>query len=647
MAKLDFYFDNQKVNEDIANWRDLEIEVNFDDETGQGTVKSGKLEFVGALADKINNWNAHGLTGGYGIFEAPPFRIEVCGSNDVIFKGGVNVAACESLYECDKIIAPLRHEGVDMLNDRASAFTFAYLASLTGNAPGRIKQSDYILIPYVINTIPNFVNVMTSALGLFVLIKEFKSVIQKITAQIKKLIGDVIAALASFIPPVTFVGIGLAIGTVLVDIVILALLITYLLFIVKSIIEMTLMIFNNLIQKVKYKKAMRVKDLFQKACDHLGFQFSSSLLTQTIHKDEIIIPRKTALFTNTPINFSSYLGFQQSQKDFDDNTNPASVGYFDGTFADLILFYEDRLNAEVRIIGNTFHFELKDSTILPTNYTLPNIQRKNADPHKTNACELTANYLIIHQLDDQETNTYDLYEGTSAYMTLSPIAISNQKNILLKGVTEKRLNVSLAKRKTQLNGVEKIFSDIYTSIYSNIAASNGLMGQVIQNIIQSLSAISALVGGQTPVFNILLNPSNPFAARVGMVMLSNDFIGVPKVAIIDSANKLVSNNDLLTSAKYLMDNYHYSNFAIRTTDSNGNITNDHNQWLIYEDKEIDFCCEDYKKVLNNNAGKTYDQKSMKIKNLVWNPHKNTARITYRVKEKYTKNLKNSYVIDGK
>lgn len=647
MAKLDFYFDNQKVNEDIANWRDLEIEVNFDDETGQGTVKSGELEFVGALADKINNWNAQGLTGGYGIFEAPPFRIEVCGSNDVIFKGGVNTAACETLYECDKIVAPLRHEKIDFLNDRASSFTFAYLASLGANAPGKINQTDYVRVPYVINTIPDFVNVMVSGLGLFVLIKEFKSVIQKLISQVRKLIGDVITALGSFIPPVTFVGIAMAIGQVLVDIIVIALIITYMIFLIKAIIEMVLMIFNNLIQKVKYKKGMRVRTLFQKACDHLGFQFSSTLLTQGIHKDEVIIPRKSALLTTTPLNFSSLLGFPQTIKDVDDNTNPASVGYYEGTFADLILLYEDRLNAEVRIIGNTLHFEVKDFFINQSTYTLPNIQRKNADPHKTNACELTGNYLIIHQLDDQDTNTYDLYEGTSCYMTLSPNAVSNQKNVLLKGVTEKRLNMALAKRKTQLNGIEKLFSHIYSEIYNLIGGGNGAMSFAIQAIIQQLQLISQMTGGQTPVFNLLLNPSNPFAARIGMMLLSNDFTGVQKVCIIDSAGKLVSNNDVLTSARYLMDNYHYRNFALRTKDALGNTANDHNQWLIYEDKEIPFCCEEYKKVLNNNYGKTYNQKNMKIKTLIWNPYKETARITYRVKEKYTTNLKNSYVIDGK
>src|SRR3972149_5591287 len=166
MAQLDFYYNGAKVKEDIANWRDLEIEVNFDDETGHGTVKSGTLEFVGGLADKINSWNAGGATGSYGIFEAPPFRIEVCGSNDVIFDGGINTADCSTTYECDKIVAPLRHKSIDFLNDRASSFTYAYLASLTINQPGRIAQSDYVLVPYVINTIPDFINVLVAGLGL-------------------------------------------------------------------------------------------------------------------------------------------------------------------------------------------------------------------------------------------------------------------------------------------------------------------------------------------------------------------------------------------------------------------------------------------------------------------------------------------------
>lgn len=646
MPKLDFYFDTKKVNEDIANWRDLEIEVNFEDETGQGTVKSGSLEFVGALAEKIHTWNEQGMNGGAGIFEAPPFRIEVCGAGNVIFDGGINVAACETSYECDKITAALRTQTIDFLNDRASSFRFEYLTTLPAGSPGRIIQTDYILVPYVINSIPDHLSVMISGISLFTLSRELKYVITEISKAIKELIGHVVAAITSFVPPTTIVGVALAVGLVLVDIVKIILLIAYLIFIIKAIIQLILMIFDNIIQRVKYKKGMRVVDSFRKASAYLGFDFSSTLLSLPPHNNELIIPRKSALLTDKKINLTTLLGFPQKNKDFDDNVNLKSTGFFEGTFADLIVLYEDRFNAEIIIIGNTLHFETKGYFAKLASYTLPNIQRKNADPHTTNACELTANYHIIHALDDMDSNTYDQYSGTEAYMALSPIAISNKKNILLKGITEKRLNMALGKRKTELTAVETLFSNIYTTLFGG--GINPIISQLIRIIKQQLKAISTVSGGGTvPKFNLLNFPANPFAARIGMLSLSSDFIGIQKVLIIDSTDRLISTNDYLTSAKYLMDKFHFTNFAVRIVDSDKNIKNDHDQWLIYTDKEVPFCCDDYEKVLNNNYCKTYDQKTAKIKSLVWNPYKSTARITYRVKEQYTKNLTNTYVIDGK
>lgn len=647
MAKLDFYYATKKVNEDIVNWRDLEIEVSFEDEDGIGSVKTvDNLEFTGELATNVNRWNDLGMYGGPGIFEAPPFSINVCGGKP-IFDGGINTADCSTLYECDKVSASLRSQKIDLINDRANSFTFAYLASpaLQAGTPGKITQADYVRVPYVINSIPDYVNIMVSGLSLFTLIRELKNIVTQLTNAIKKLIGDVSTALGML--PLFNAALAVAIGQVLVDIAAIILLVIYVVFIIKAIIELVLMIFDNLIQPVKYKKSMRVRTLFEKASAYLGYTFSSTLLTQTVHKDEVIIPRKTALLTNAKINLTTVFGFQQSNKNFDDNFNPASVGYFEGTFADLILLYEDRFNAELRIIGNTLHFETKEHFAKFANYTLPNIKRNNADPHGTNACELTANYLIIHALDDQDTNTYDEYEGTSAQMTLEPITVLNKKNILLKGITEKRLNLALAKRKKSLNGVEKLFSDIYTVLYQMLGGSNGLFGSIMKIVKKQLAAISQLTGGSAPSLTMLTFPSNPFQARVGMMLLSSDFIGVQKVVIINAHGQLNSNNATLTSARYLMDNYHFTNFAIRTTDSYGNAKNDHNQWLSYTDKEVPFCCEDYNSVLDNNFIKTYDQKTAKVKSFVWNPYREMAKATYRVKQQYTRNLRNTYVIDGK
>lgn len=652
MPQLDFYFDTKKVNEDIANWRDLEIEVNFEDETGQGTVKSGSLEFVGALADKINNWNTQGMVGGPGIFEAPPFRIEVCGSGNVVFEGGINVADCSTSYECDKVVAPLRSQSIDFINDRASSFSFAWLASLPINSPGRITQFDYLNIPYVINSIPDGVNVMVAGMSLYMMLKELNEMIDKTTALVAELTGSVV--------PTVGVGVTTTVGAIVADIAKLGFYLAYLAFMIKAIIDLLQMVMDNLIQPVKFKKGMRVRDLFVRACAYLGIDFSSTLLSSPIHYNDVIIPRKTQKF-NQEKNFGKVFGIDMDRKDYDDSSNPTSTGFFEGTFADLILIEEQRLNAEIRIIGNTLHFETKEFFAKFANYTLPNIQRRNADPHGTNACELSSNYIISYSLDDQDTNTYDDYRGTSCQMQLSPAIVINKKNILLKNITEITLQYALAKRKENLNVVEKIVSIIYDIVNEIYTAVTKFINGVIKKINDTIAAVASLIPGgvnlpkkpDLPKF-----PPNPMGVRIGMMMLSSDFIGVQKLININPtvlvskgfparAFSLNANNVSITSARALMDEFHFTNFAVRKITSTGKPRIDHNQWLIYTDKEIPFCCGDYLSLLDNNFIKTYDQKTAKVKSIVWNPYKNTARITYRVKEQYTNNLNQKYIIDGK
>lgn len=639
MAQLDFYYGNQKVNEDIKNWRDLEIEVNFDnDDGGHGTVRSGELIFTGGLAEKINNWNAAGLGVGPGIFEAPQFRIDVCGSGNAIFEGGINTAACETLYECDEVTAPLRANGIDRLSDLASSFSWQYLADVRGI----IGQSDYILVPYVINSIPDYFNVIVAGLSLFAIVKEFREVIEKTVSLVNDLTGDTSMAVGSIVNPV--IATAMAIGRVLVDIIKITLYIAYLLFIVRAMIDLIRMIFDNLIQPVKYKKGMRVVDLFQKACNHLGFGFSSSILTGA-HINDVIVPRKTALTTNKTVVQNIFGLKNLKRKDYDDSKNPSSVGYPDGTFSDLIVNEEQRLNCKARVIGNTLYFETEEFFASIANYTLPDIKNKNADPHSTNACELASNYKISYQLDDQDNNTYDSYEGTSAQMILSLRTFQNQKNILLKNITEVNLAYSLAKRKEQLSAVEEVVGTLYdlaAEVYNTIT---GFINKVLQTIDKIIKAIANLTGANPPGIKLIDPfPPNPIQARIGMMLLGSDFIGVNKIMVIDSSNKLHSNNERLTSARYLIDELHFSNFAIRFADSFGNPKNDHNQWLIYTDKEIPFCCADYESILKNNFIKTFDKKLAKVKSLIWNPYTNKARITYRVKELYTKNFNQSYLI---
>ena len=648
MADLSFYYNGQKVNEDIENWRDLEIEVNF--EEGIGKIKTGNLDFVGELVNKINTWNALGMTGGPGLLEAPPFRIEVCGG-EIIFEGGINTAACETLYECDKISAPLREKNRgDYLEDRGESFSFAYLASpgMIGK-PGYISQTDYVLIPYVINSIPNYIDAITGIISLYVMVKELQEAIQKTANLVSGLVGSLVPAVG--------VGVVITAGQIVAAMMEIIAFTIYTIILTIAIIDLTLLIFNSLIQLTKYKKGIRVKTLFQKACDYLGFNFVSSILQSSFYSDLVIIPKKTALDTNQTVNHgfvSSLTSLNFKFKEYDDAVHPNTTGYFEGTFGDLIHVISDVFNAKETMIKNaagntTFYFERIDYFQNYSSYHLPNI---NFDPHGTNACDLAANYYITYSLDSSETNTYDLFEGTNCQHINVPINVGDKGNILLKGIDERRLGFARAKMKTKNTPIEDIFNVIYNITKLTYDVFNVFFTITLAPILLPIANINWAIsqaGLNTPIINFPTLPpfpANPIGNRNGMLMLSTDFIGVPKLLIIDSNNHVSSMNEQLTSAEYLIDNFHFINFALTTVKSDM-ITPQfsHNQWLTYKDKEIPFCCGNYLAVLNNNFVKTYYNKTAKIIFLVWNPYKELAKITFHEKEQWTKNLKDEYLIN--
>src|SRR3990167_10184889 len=157
-------------------------------------------------------------------------------------------------------------------------------------------------------------------------------------------------------------------------------------------------------------------------------------------------------------------------------------------------------------------------------------------------------------------------------MQLSPSVILNKKNVLLKNLTEITLNYSLAKRKEKLNAVEhiaKILYDIISTVYDAITEFiNGII-TIIETI---LNLISALTGCDPPDIPFIPPmPKNPFSNRIGVMLLSSDFIGIQKILVVDSSNRLAVNNVTLTSARNLMDELHYTNFAIRKITTTGTI----------------------------------------------------------------------------
>jgi hypothetical protein len=273
------------------------------------------------------------------------------------------------------------------------------------------------------------------------------------------------------------------------------------------------------------------------------------------------------------------------------------------------------------------------------------------EPYTTNASELASNYFISYSQDATDLNTYDDYEGTSAQMILTPIAISDKKNLLLKNLTEKRFRFALAKRKEELTLPERVIQPAYD-----------LMAVIFGDIAKSIDTINNTLGKSESAG--LPNIPSFFETRIGMMLLSTDFIGVPKFFIWNpSTRRIHKDNKVTTSAANMMAKFHSADFPIKGT---GTIVFPHkikssdtlikkqitftkkgNQWLIYKNKTVPLCCENFLKHMENNFAKTEDGKDIKLLSEKWNPFDEKAVIDYATRVQYITNLKETYIIDGR
>ncbi|NBP67264.1 MAG: hypothetical protein EBU52_00820 [Cytophagia bacterium] len=226
-----------------------------------------------------------------------------------------------------------------------------------------------------------------------------------------------------------------------------------------------------------------------------------------------------------------------------------------------------------------------------------------------------------------------------------PNIVGNKKNLLFKGYETVNIPFSLGKRKTELTIPEQIFrvildtfsavANVYISIVNAaIDALNAVIG-VINDLIDAL----AVIGIDIP-FNINAPNHIPpvvlgslITDRIGMLMLENDFVDVPKMFIINEG-AIPRKTDVVETfnAKYVWENYKY-------IDSFMPINGKHNQYILKQHDKVPFCYDDYEKVKLDNRILTNFGESALVDSLEWDVYNQSADIKYRVNKQYYNNFK--------
>ncbi len=619
-TQINFYLNETKTKIPPLNWKEFGIELNFDKDSAgfKSQVSITDFEFVNQNADIINKWIADGLTNGVGVFEGIPFRIEIArnGIIEIPFNGYLDLTQTNSFAKHRSTIRAVEFNDIDNFSDRCYSFTFRHLYDI-----GIITLADFVSVPYVISSVPNYVEAAVATISVYVMVREITSAIQRIL--------EFVAELPIYYVFSTYIK--------------LILYIIYLILLTIALIKLVKSIVLLLIQPVKYHSAMSVKTHMEKAAEYLGMTFESPIFDNDPFKYSYIIPEK---YFN-PIN--------KKEKQIFGFTTPSITqqGFYKGTFGDLLNEAKKIWNAKVIVDGTVIKLVRKDSIINPQ-YTMPRIANNYYNKilaYGLNTDEFRSNYLISFQIDSVDKNTMQDYQGTSYQVIVEPNRVTNQNMVLMKGLEEVRIGFALAKTKTDLTSAEKVL-DLFLKIFGAIA---GALITVINAIIDVLNAVIAIVNdvlAKLATIGIKLNfvlPSipkidppdfsNKAKNRIGMLKIETDIIGVNRICCLDVQSqpeytKILASNDLAFSGKFLYDNYHFVNSFLPTPEKPNA-----NQWKKYNFEKVPFTFDDYEKVKNNNSIFVQDDKEALIDSLKWNIENQTADISIRKNELYTRNLK--------
>lgn len=595
MANSRHYLNNQQV-EEPRNWQDIEVNVDWSTEKVDGTINLDALEFVGQTGlDVIARMQQ-------GYFEGEPYRIEIGPQNSpaYTFEGYLDftdnpITKAPNIVE----VALKQRQGADWLESVADTAIYRYMASDEYSGVGKITDNDYFGVPYVINYVPDGVQLLILAISTFSLTKELVESIQSIAEQSADLSTNAI--------PVTGTSQGLGFGVVtawslpkiIASIIKLAVTVAYTIGIIFAIIELVKQIVEQLAPVKRFHLGMPLRTLFQKGCEFLNLQLSSTLLDNLDPNNEkwVLIPSKShkggSPPTGTPANEFTEVGY------------PTSIDGLD-TFGDVVRVFKRVFNADYRLKDGVFQFERRDFWQDQSSYVIPNTFTNQQDARNettVNTNEIKANYVIKWDKDQQDLNTLDNPSGRVAQIVTYPKSVSNPDLVNLKGKTDVDIPFSMATRKNALTEIEK-------ALKLFLDAADFLTGQL----------------GQPQSFG------SQFSKRVGAMHLSSHFLSVPKMVVMNGDSLALNQRDLL-SARKLWDNYHSIESFVT------NAEGDNNQQLIYSEQTIPFCFEDFVSLINNNYCETENGERAEIETLNWVVESNSAVITYRVYRVYDTNLK--------
>jgi hypothetical protein len=652
MLKVNYYIDGNLVTDSIINRNELSIELNFDkDDPGyRGKVSTNVWEL--GLGDNNNNEDSvknalsyinRGLIGGTGVFEGISFKITLEDGNapvQTLFDGFLDLS--KASITCSNISASALETGdLDWLNNNADSFTFEYLYENDDVTKGKITRDDFVNIPYLISDIPDYISATVAGISLFTIVTEFLDQVQSTVEKPVEL------------PPFNL---GFIL-TIILRIITLTILVI-------SMIILIIQLIATLVQFTKFHAGMYLFTLCERGSQYLGFdEFRSETILETDDWRKVaILPEKYEQFPNKKDSLDNKITqFSNSIIGYLTATDVDGRGYYRGTYGDYIRALKDMFNAKVLITEENgkriLRLEKLDYLQKAPKYTLPPIDLSDV-PYRFNAEDFISKLSISFVSDINDKQALNAWKGTETQVITDFKLVNNKFNVI-KGVSKSvQIPFGRGKRNTKVSFMERMFKEYVDFIKPIIFEQDSILVflkpalfVIISRAKRALRALR-LAGVRVP-FNIDQNIPDVnlsaiasdlddfiFRKRNALVMES-DFVDTPKIVMLESdydsfrtndyVVKLDDRNDKVINSLSLYENF----FKLDSF-----VGNDPNQYKIYSVSDIPFCIDDYNDVKDTNQIFFTDGITpAEIISLKWNPYKQTADIEFKIRQKYTDNLK--------
>lgn len=584
---------NGQIKQAPEDWQEgIQVLATFDNNNAQATVSTQQFTFVADAAAAIKEWIDGGLNGSSpGVFEGIPIEIDAQDGSSIVnvFKGFIdftndlNEITPNDLNEGFKIEASIESErSLTHFFERAQGVTFALLET-NGTI---IPPTDYKALVYVVKKKFDFIELAILAIQTYTLATELARTV-RIAA---KLTGDTVAHTT-----------GGATGLVAGPIYAAAMIIVHIAYIIVIIIQLVQLIediLSYLIPVPKLYSVISLRTMFDRACQHLGFTFVSSIPELDTY---YFCPSKEERGLEALLTLNLLDKGIPRAKD---------AGYVVDEFFKIM---QDCFNARFLLSGNTAYFEAlnNDAFWLSTStYQMPDIYIESI---RRNTDELAGTRIISFATDLNDEWTIVNFQGTNYEIKTSEITTVNPENRLIKGLDQIRIPWALGNHKETLSAIEQAFEQA---------------GAVIDEI--------ASIFGQnaTQLVGFINNLQNA-------LKVSHPFLNVPKLLKCQELTLfgqqylfLAANHRDGLSAKYLYDNY--------INDSSFVLNSNRNQWFKYSAR-VPFRLANFQQLINNNYFITSTGETARAERIEWNVDGDYAQIIYRVRKKYTDNLQETYI----